>query len=54
MIGVALALIVLGILGLFLFPWGGIVVGIVGVFLLGAFLFGFGRRARQPAPLDEA
>jgi hypothetical protein len=47
MIGVALLLIVLGIIGLFLFPWGGIVVGIVGVLLLIAFLFGFGRRAQR-------
>jgi NADH:ubiquinone oxidoreductase subunit 3 (subunit A) len=46
MIGVALLLIVLGIIGLFLFPWGGIVVGILGVVLLIAFLFGFGRRAQ--------
>ncbi|HEX6490064.1 MAG TPA: hypothetical protein VF002_01675 [Gaiellaceae bacterium] len=50
MIGVALALIVLGIVGLFLFPWGGVVVGIVGVVLLAAFLLGFGRRAQHPAP----
>ena len=46
MLGAALVLIVLGIIGLFLFPWGGIVVGIVGVLLLIAFLFGFGRRAQ--------
>ena len=50
MIGVALALIVLGIIGLFLFPWGGIVVGIIGVLLLIAFLVGFGRRAQAPQP----
>jgi hypothetical protein len=50
MLPLALVLIVLGILGLFLFPWGGIVVGAVGVLLLIAFLFGFGRRAQATQP----
>ena len=50
MLPLALVLIVLGIIGLFLFPWGGIVIGIVGVLLLVAFLFGFGRRAQAPGP----
>jgi hypothetical protein len=50
MLGLALVLIVLGIIGLFLFPWGGIVVGIVGVALLIGFLFGFGRRAQTTQP----
>jgi NADH:ubiquinone oxidoreductase subunit 3 (subunit A) len=50
MLPVALVLIVLGIIGLFLFPWGGIVVGAVGLLLLIAFLFGFGRRAQATQP----
>jgi hypothetical protein len=50
MLPLALVLIVLGIIGLFLFPWGGIVVGIVGLLLLIAFLFGFGRRAQTQGP----
>jgi hypothetical protein len=50
MLGAALALIVIGIVGLFIFPWGGIPVGIVGVLLLVAFLLGFGRRAQEPGP----
>lgn len=50
MLPLALVLIVLGIIGLFLFPWGGIVVGAVGVLLLIAFLFGFGRRAQATQP----
>jgi len=50
MLGLALVLIVLGLVGLFLFPWGGIVVGIVGVVLLIAFLAGFARRAETPGP----
>jgi hypothetical protein len=48
MIGAAVALIVLGVILLFLFPWGGIVAGVVGVLLLVAALLGVGRRAAPP------
>ena len=34
MLGVSLALIVVGVLLLFLFPWGGILLGVVGIVLL--------------------
>ena len=44
MIGVAIALIVIGIVFGFAIPWVGIVIGIVGVLLFIAFLRGFGRR----------
>ncbi len=50
MLGLALALIVIGVIALFLFPWGGIAVGIAGLLLFIAYLFGFGRRAQQPGP----
>jgi hypothetical protein len=49
-IGVALALIVIGIVFLFLFPWIGIPVGIVGLVLFVAYLAGFGRRAAEGKP----
>lgn len=45
MIGVAMALIVIGIVFGFVIPWVGIVVGIVGLLLFIAFVAGFGRRA---------
>jgi membrane protein implicated in regulation of membrane protease activity len=45
MIGVALALVVVGVIFLFFVPWVGIPVGIVGVLLLVGFLLGIGRRA---------
>jgi hypothetical protein len=46
MIGLALALIVLGVIFLFTIPWGvGIVVGVVGIILLVLYAIGFGRRA---------
>jgi NADH:ubiquinone oxidoreductase subunit 3 (subunit A) len=50
MLFVALVLILLGVIGLFLFPWAGIPAGIVGLVLLIAFLFGFGRRAGTAEP----
>jgi protein-S-isoprenylcysteine O-methyltransferase Ste14 len=45
MLGVALALIILGVIALFFAPWVGIPAGIVGLALLVAFLAGIGRRA---------
>ena len=50
MIGLALALIVIGIVFGFVIPWVGIVVGIVGLGLFVAYLVGFGRRAAEPGP----
>jgi hypothetical protein len=44
-IGVGIAFIVVGILFLFIVPWVGIVVGIVGLFLALLWIAGFGRRA---------
>jgi Flp pilus assembly protein TadB len=45
MIGLAIALIVIGVIFGFVIPWVGIVVGIVGLLLFIAFVAGFGRRA---------
>ena len=45
MIGLAIALMVIGLVFGFVIPWVGIVVGIVGVLLFIAFVTGFGRRA---------
>lgn len=50
MIGAALALVALGVLLLFLFPWAGVVVGAVGVLLMVLFLVGFGRGAQTGRP----
>ena len=47
MIPAAVALLVIAVLLLFVFPWGGIVAGIVGVGLLVATLLGVGRRAAR-------
>jgi hypothetical protein len=50
MIGLAIALIVIGLVFAFVIPWVGIVVGIVGVALFIAFVAGFGRSAAEPGP----
>jgi hypothetical protein len=45
MIGLAIALMVIGLIFGFVIPWVGIIVGIVGLLLFVAFVAGFGRRA---------
>ena len=45
MIGVGIAFIVVGIVFLFLVPWVGIAVGIIGLVLAILWVAGFGRRA---------
>jgi hypothetical protein len=45
MIGAALAMLVIGVIFLFVIPFVGIAVGIVGLVLLVLALLGFGRRA---------
>ncbi|HJU37835.1 MAG TPA: hypothetical protein VJ716_10510 [Gaiellaceae bacterium] len=45
MIGLGIAFIVVGIIFLFLIPWVGIVVGVVGLVLAILWVAGFGRRA---------
>ena len=47
MIGVGLAFLVVGIIFLFIIPWVGIPVGIVGLVLAVLWLAGFGRRAAR-------
>ena len=51
MIGVGIAFIIVGIVFLFIVPWVGIPVGIVGLVLALVWIAGFGRRA---ASRDEA
>jgi hypothetical protein len=44
-LGLGIALLVIGLIGLVFFPWGGIVVAVVGLVLVLAFLVGLGRSA---------
>ena len=50
MIGLAIALMVIGLVFGFVIPWVGVVVGIVGFVLLIASAAGFGRRTAEPRP----
>jgi len=47
MIGVGIALIVVGLIFLFVIPWVGIPVGIVGLVLAVLWIAGFGRSASR-------
>jgi hypothetical protein len=49
-IGVALALVVIGLILLFIVPWVGIAVGAVGLVLVVLYLLGFGKRAAEGRP----
>jgi hypothetical protein len=48
MIGVGLALIVIGVVLLFIIPWVGIAAGIVGLILAILYIAGVGRRTADP------
>jgi hypothetical protein len=48
MIGLGIALVVIGVVLLFIIPWVGIAVGIVGLLLAIAYALGVGRRALEP------
>jgi hypothetical protein len=53
-IGVGIALIVIGLVFLFLVPWVGIAAGAVGLVLAFIWVAGFGRRAAgRDRPADE-
>ena len=49
-LGLGVALLVIGLIGLAVIPWGGIVVAIVGLLLIVSFLLGFGRRTTRSGP----
>jgi hypothetical protein len=50
MLAIAIVLILAGIVMIFFFTYAGVVVGIVGILLFIAFLFGLGRGARSTQP----
>ncbi|HVW90417.1 MAG TPA: hypothetical protein VHC01_13215 [Gaiellaceae bacterium] len=49
-LGLGIVLLIIGLLGLLFFPWGGVVLAVVGLVLIVLFLLGFGRRAANPGP----
>jgi len=55
MIGVGVALLVVGIILLFMLPWVGVVLGVVGIILSVLYFAGFGRRPRPgETPADRS
>jgi hypothetical protein len=50
MLAAAIALLVVGVVFLFLIPWVGIPVGAVGLLLLVLYVVGWTRRATHPQP----
>lgn len=44
-LGVGVGLLILGLIGLVFFPWGGAVAALVGIVLIVLFLLGIGRAA---------
>jgi hypothetical protein len=49
-LGLGIGLLIIGLIGLVFFPWGGILVAIVGLALIVWFVLGFGRRATRHGP----
>jgi hypothetical protein len=50
MLAAAIALLIVGVVFLFLIPWVGIPVGVVGLLLLVLYVVGWTRRAAHPHP----
>ena len=53
MIGLALALLIVGVVVLFFMPWVGVPTAIVGLVLLALFFLGFGRRAARDTTVSD-
>ena len=49
-LGVGVGLLVIGLIGLVFFPWGGAILAVIGIVLIGLFLTGLGRRSMRPHP----
>jgi hypothetical protein len=47
-LGLGVALLIIGLLGLLFFPWGGVVLVVVGLVIIVLFLLGLGRSAGAP------
>ena len=54
MIGVGAAMLVVGIILLFMMPWVGIVLGAVGLGLMLLWVVGVGRRTAREQPADRS
>jgi hypothetical protein len=48
-LGVGVGLLILGLIGLVFFPWGGVVAAVVGLILIVLFLVGIGKTPQTRA-----
>jgi hypothetical protein len=53
MIGLGIALLVVGVVTLFFMPWVGVPAAIVGIVLIGLFFLGFGKRAARDTTVSD-
>jgi membrane protein implicated in regulation of membrane protease activity len=53
MIGLGIALLVIGVVTLFFMPWVGIPAAIVGLILVVLFFLGFGKRAARDTTVSD-
>jgi hypothetical protein len=49
-LGVGVGLLVIGLIGLVFLPWGGAILAVIGIVLIGLFLAGLGKRSIHPHP----
>jgi hypothetical protein len=54
MIAAGIALVVIGVIFFFIFPWVGIAAGAVGIILVALFLAGVGRRVAKGRPAEPS
>jgi hypothetical protein len=50
LLGIGVGLLILGLLGLVFFPWGGAVAALVGIIIIVLFLAGVGRTSARRSP----
>jgi hypothetical protein len=53
MIGLGIALLLVGVVTLFFMPWVGVPAAIVGIVLIGLFIAGFGKRAARDTTVSD-
>jgi hypothetical protein len=53
MIGLGIALLLIGVVTFFFMPWVGIPAAIIGIVLVGLFLAGFGKRAARDTTVSD-
>lgn len=50
-LGIGIGLLIIGLVGLVVFPWGGVVAAVIGILLIVAFVAGLGRSGTRQSGL---